>query len=96
MNKEIHTTTLPEGVVSESAVRDALRSRPQTIQASDAQHHRSTESLAVAAEAPLRPSRVQPVRRWSVAELLAGAVRRPPIRGVARGSLGNPTVSIPS
>ena len=69
MSKDLdHTTSLAGASTSEDAVRGGLQLRPDG---------RPSDRP----EAPLaRPTKL---RRWSVAELLAHAVPRPPASGVA-------------
>jgi len=79
MNTEIHqTAVLAEALVAENSVPDALGPPTQTTAAPDGEPHRPTESPAVAAQRSAPRSRVGLLRRWSVAELLVGAVSRPP------------------
>ncbi len=79
------TTFRPGSRISQSAVRDASPGpQIQTTEGPAAEHRRSTEAQAVAAHASPPGGRAKPLRRWSVAELLAGAVSRPPTGAVAR------------
>ncbi len=85
MNKGLRRTAFrPGDFISGSAVRDALGPQTPRTEAPDSEHHRPAKDAAVAAQASTPRSRVKPLRRWSVAELLAEAVSRPPTGTVAR------------
>lgn len=85
MNTEIRqTAVLAEALIAENSVPDPLGPPTQTTAAPDGEPHRPTGSSAVAAQRSTPRSRVELLRRWSVAELLVGAVSRPPAASVAR------------
>ncbi len=84
MNKETYgPAVFPAEFSSERAIRNALGPQTQTAEAPDAEDHWPPEGTPVAAQAS-PTGRAQLLRRWSVAELLAGALTRPPAGGVAR------------
>ncbi len=91
MNKAIdHTALLPGNFISPGAVHGP---QIQITDPLDAERRRPTEGQGVAAHTS-SPSAVRPLRRWSVAELLAGALARPPAGRVACRGLGNATGGI--
>jgi hypothetical protein len=86
MNKELDNAAVLAGdFISENAVRGELDRRSRTLptDAADATDGRPTKLPTAADEASPRASRSRPLRRWSVAELIARAVVRPPTGGVA-------------
>lgn len=87
-NENPHAAFVAGDFTSERAVRGAPGGpHTQTTEAPPDEPHRPTESPAVAAQRSAPRSRVGLLRRWSVAELLVGAVsRRRPSAPPAEGS----------
>ena len=86
MNKELENPTFLSGdFVSEKATRGAFNRRRRNLptDAADSRDGRPTELTAASDDAGPRASRPGPLRRWSVGELIARAVVRPPTGGVA-------------
>jgi hypothetical protein len=86
MNKELENPAfLSRDFVSEKATRGAFNRRRRTLpsDAAESRDGRPTELTAAADDAVPRASQPGPLRRWSVAELIARAVVRPPAGGVA-------------
>ncbi len=86
MNNEGENTTFLAGDFnSENAVRGALQRRPRDLptRTDDTRRSHPTDRPAGADDAPAPRSRSGRLRRWSVAELIAGAVTRPPTGGIA-------------
>jgi len=86
MNKELENPAVRSGdFVSDHASRGAFnrRRRNLPIDAANSRDGRPTELTAAADDALPGASRPGPLRRWSVAELIARAVVRPPTGGVA-------------
>ncbi len=84
MNKELDTTTFrPGAFISESAVRGALERRTRSLptQAGGAGSSQPSDTVGDPSSRVSRPRRL---RRWSVAELIAGALARSPAGEVAR------------
>ncbi len=76
MNKELDNTA--RDLISENAVRDALDQRSSVLPAETADGgDRADDHAASPARRPRR------LRRWSVAELVARALARPPTGSVA-------------
>ena len=83
MNKELDTTTVRPGAFTpESAVRGALERRTRSLTTHEASGAGSQPTDA-AGDSSSRGNRPRLLRRWSVAELIAGALARPPAGGVA-------------
>ena len=83
MNKELDTTTVRPGAFTpESAARGALERRTRSLTTHEASGGVSqpTDVAGVSSSLGNRP---RLLRRWSVAELIAGALARPPAGGVA-------------
>lgn len=86
MNRDPKNTAFAaEDFISENAVRNALERQARSLPAStaDGGDGLSTELRTAAGDPSPRASRPRRLRRWSVAELIAGAVARPPTGGVA-------------
>ena len=78
MNKELDTTTFrPGAFISETAVRGALERRTRSLptHAGGAGRRHPSDTVGDPSSRVSRPRRL---RRWSVAELLAGALARSP------------------
>ncbi len=86
MNKEPENITFLAGdFISETAVRGALQRRPRTLptRTDDPRRTHPTNRPSRTDDASAGGSRSRRLRRWSVAELIAGAVARPPTGGMA-------------
>jgi hypothetical protein len=83
MNQELDTPTpRPGAFISETAVRGALERRTRSLTTHEATGGASQPTDA-AADSSSRGNRPRLLRRWSVAELIAGALARLPAGGVA-------------
>jgi hypothetical protein len=83
MNKELDATTFRPGAFTpETAVRGALERRTRSLSNHEASGGVSQPTDA-AGDSSSRGNRPRLLRRWSVAELIAGALARPPAGGVA-------------
>jgi hypothetical protein len=88
MNKELtRTHSLAGALISENAVRGASVRPRRAPSATPAKLASAvTASPPAAGESTSQPARGQrPLRRWSVAELIARAVAAPPAGGMSRG-----------
>ncbi len=83
MNKELNATTFrPGAFASESTVRGALERRTRSLSTHEASG-RVSQPTDAAGDLSSGGNRPRPLRRWSVAELIAGALARFPAGGVA-------------